>query len=206
MVNTVNLGETEIKILEAATIVFTEKGFEGTRMQDIADKAKINKALLHYYYRNKEKLFGEVFRRVFIQMISKLVGELSGDKSVFAKIRTFFREHQQILLDNDQLPLFILSEIKRNPVLLVNEFEKLDISIVRLDFYKQIEEEKKRGIIRKDVQPLFLVLNMMSLSVFPFAARELINGVLDLEKTEFNHMIEYQKEQLGEFVINAIKK
>ena len=47
---------TEEKILEAASEVFTEKGFAGTRTRDIAEKAGINLALLNYYFRSKEKL------------------------------------------------------------------------------------------------------------------------------------------------------
>ena len=52
---------TEEVIFDAAEEVFIEKGFEGARMQEIAEKAGINKALLHYYYRTKEKLFKAIF-------------------------------------------------------------------------------------------------------------------------------------------------
>ncbi|NBX80818.1 MAG: TetR/AcrR family transcriptional regulator, partial [Flavobacteriales bacterium] len=52
---------TEVKIMEAAKVVFMKYGLYGARMQDIADTAGINKALLHYYFRNKEKLFDQVF-------------------------------------------------------------------------------------------------------------------------------------------------
>ena len=48
---------TEEKIIIAARNIFTKKGMNGARMQEIADEAGINKALLHYYYRNKEQLF-----------------------------------------------------------------------------------------------------------------------------------------------------
>ena len=45
---------TEEKIIDAATDVFVQKGMDGARMQEIADLAGINKALLHYYFRSKE--------------------------------------------------------------------------------------------------------------------------------------------------------
>ena len=54
--------ETEEKIFEAARLIFQERGFEGARMQEIADKANINKSMLHYYYRSKDNLFFEVFK------------------------------------------------------------------------------------------------------------------------------------------------
>ena len=62
---------TEEKIFEAATDVFVEKGMDGARMQDIADKAGINKALLHYYFRTKDKLFNAVFEMIAKKIFKK---------------------------------------------------------------------------------------------------------------------------------------
>ena len=61
---TENDKQTEEKIFEAATDVFVEKGMDGARMQDIANHAGINKALLHYYYRTKDHLFNAVFEKI----------------------------------------------------------------------------------------------------------------------------------------------
>jgi AcrR family transcriptional regulator len=51
----VNKASTEKRILDAAKEVFITRGFDGARMQEIADIADINKALLHYYFRSKDK-------------------------------------------------------------------------------------------------------------------------------------------------------
>ena len=74
--------KTAEKILEAATRVFTTKGFAGTRMEEIAAASGINRALLNYYYRSKETLFEVVFSRHFIQMQSGMGAILSGNMSV----------------------------------------------------------------------------------------------------------------------------
>jgi AcrR family transcriptional regulator len=70
MVNdmTENDKQTEDKIFEAATLVFEEKGMAGARMQNIADRAGINKALLHYYFRTKDHLFDAVFAKLAQKM------------------------------------------------------------------------------------------------------------------------------------------
>ena len=60
---------TEQKILEAAKEVFYKKGLGGARMSEIADKAKINKAMLHYYFRSKQKLFDRIFQDAFAKII-----------------------------------------------------------------------------------------------------------------------------------------
>jgi AcrR family transcriptional regulator len=64
--------QTEDKIFNAATLVFEEKGMDGARMQDIADKAGINKALLHYYFRTKDRLFEVVFQKLYLKVILQL--------------------------------------------------------------------------------------------------------------------------------------
>ena len=64
---------TEEKIFDSATEIFIKKGFEGARMQDIADHAGINKSLLHYYYRTKERLFNEVFENITDRIYRKLI-------------------------------------------------------------------------------------------------------------------------------------
>lgn len=84
--------QTEDKILDAATFIFEEKGMDGARMQEIADKAGINKSLLHYYYRTKEKLFKSVFNKLAKRMFKKFMFNLAEENLSFEdKIRLFTR-------------------------------------------------------------------------------------------------------------------
>ena len=88
---------TEEKIFEAATEVFVEKGMDGARMQDIADHAGINKTLLHYYYRTKEKLFTTVFEMIARKLFKKFAPVFDENLSLEDKIRFFFKEHISFL-------------------------------------------------------------------------------------------------------------
>ena len=63
----------ETGILNAAKRIFQQKGMEGARMQEIADEAGINKALLHYYYRSKQLLFEAVFKNAFLLLAPQLL-------------------------------------------------------------------------------------------------------------------------------------
>ena len=85
--------QTEERIFESATEIFIEKGMDGARMQDIADHAWINKALLHYYYRSKEHLFEAVFEKMAAVMFSRFSPVFDEKTSLEDKIRFFFREH-----------------------------------------------------------------------------------------------------------------
>src|SRR6476661_8865146 len=77
----------EQRILDAAHKVFIRRGTAGARMQEIADEAGVNKALLHYYFRNKGRLADAVFQRVAVGIFSRL-GEAAGsDAELEDKVR-----------------------------------------------------------------------------------------------------------------------
>ena len=92
---------TEKIILEAARLVFIRKGFDGARMQEIADEARINKALLHYYFRSKDKLFMAIFVDVIQAFISSSVKFIQDPgHSVFDKIRLFVEKYISLIQEN----------------------------------------------------------------------------------------------------------
>ena len=124
---TENDKQTEEKIFDSATDVFTEKGMDGARMQDIANQAGINKALLHYYYRTKDHLFNAVFEKIAGQMFEKFAPVFDEKLSLEEKIRFFFREHITFLQKNPRLPAFLLNEINRNPERIKKLIQKIDI-------------------------------------------------------------------------------
>src|ERR1700759_4757996 len=106
---------TEEKILSAAKKVFLTKGMDGARMQDIADEAGINKALLHYYFRSKDKLFEQIFLDVAGALLPRIFAILESDRGLFEKIESFCDEYISQLIETPYVPIFILNEIHRQP-------------------------------------------------------------------------------------------
>ena len=102
-----NLENTEAKIVEAAKSVFILKGFDGARMQEIADEANINKALLHYYFRSKDKLFKRVFHDIFSQSVSGVATLVENASSFEELINTFVEFYVEMLKARPYLPNFI---------------------------------------------------------------------------------------------------
>ena len=80
----------ETQILNAAKKVFQKKGMDGARMQEIADEAGINKALLHYYYRSKQQLFEAVFKFAFNLLAPQLNQILNDDSSIENQNKEFY--------------------------------------------------------------------------------------------------------------------
>jgi len=198
---------TEQKILNAAKDVFQKKGMTGARMQEIADHAGINKALLHYYYRTKEKLFEKVFENAFSLFIPKVKEMLIADKPVLKKIDFFVDNYIELLQKHPYIPGFIINELNRNPHILIDIIEKN--TLVKQDHLvddleKQIEKDVKANKIRT-IDARSLLINILALCVFPVVARPVLTGVLfDNDSEAYELFMDQRKDLVKEFIKNAL--
>ena len=157
---------TEEKILNAAQEVFIQKGMDGSRMQEIADHAGINKALLHYYFRTKQKLFEAIFKKVFKHVFPKIEMLILSDKPIEEKLGTFIEKYIDVLLMNPYLPTFIIKEMHRDPDFLASVMKSQGIHPEHI--INVFEKEMEAGRIRK-MNPQDLMINVLGLCIFPFA-------------------------------------
>lgn len=195
---------TEEKILVAAKKVFMEKGLEGTRMQEIADEAGINKALLHYYFRSKDKLFEGVFKEAFFKLVPSLMALLKLDIPLFDKIRLFTGQYIDIFKENHYIPGFVIHELNRNPDRIIELMS--NVGIQPEFFMKQVQEEVNKGNIRP-IDPRDLVVNMLAMCIFPFVAAPILDTIIfKKDARAYALFIEDRKKTVPEFIINSIKK
>ncbi|HUM46051.1 MAG TPA: TetR/AcrR family transcriptional regulator [Chitinophagales bacterium] len=196
---------TEQKILAAARKVFQSKGMHGARMQDIADTAGINKALLHYYFRSKDQLFEAVFKEALQQLFPKI--ELLANSAIPLpkKIEQFVHGYMDVLMEHPFLPGFVLHEINQDP----DKFERLFIPkgavTKNKKFLQQIAEEVKKGAINP-IDPRQLMVNMLSLCIFPFAAKPMICKVMGMNEKEFRQFIAQRKQLIPSLIIQSISR
>lgn len=181
---------TEKTILLSARRIFTIKGFDGARMQEIADDAGINKALLHYYYRTKDKLFEAVFKEVLNLIFPKIISILQSPIPVFEKIEKISLTYIEMLKENPDLAIFVFHEISRNPRRLVENFRNagIDFEIIR----KQISLEANQGKI-VPIKAEHLITNLISMCVFPFIAKPVLKGMMGMDDEAFRQFIEERK-------------
>jgi TetR/AcrR family transcriptional regulator len=206
MVKTDTEKQTEDKIFDAALAVFEEKGFAAARMQEIADRAGINKALLHYYFRSKDHLFDAVFDKRLGDMFSKIFGVFMSDKPFEEKIREYYSEHISFFEKNPRLPNFIISEIALNPAMLAKRFSKIDYAALRDVVMEKNGKELAGYNIGKEDWPQLMV-TIISLTVFPFAAQEIIKVLLPRigATDDFNKFMNDRKSFASDFVMNSLK-
>ena len=196
---------TEEKILQAAREVFQQKGYDGARMRDIADRASINKGLLHYYFRTKDALFEKIFGIAFQTMVAQVNEIFSADASLFDKIRTFTDKYIDLIARNEYLPKFVINEINRNPDQFIEHMQIRKKKPVVHVFIEQFEKEIAAGNI-KAVNARQFCINMISLCLFPFIARPMMQTILDIDYATYRQMMQDRKKEVAEFLIAAIRK
>jgi len=194
---------TETEILIAAKEIFQQKGMAGARMQEIADKAKINKALLHYYYRSKRLLFEAVFKSAFSLLAPQLNKVLNDDSDLFEKIRKFTENYVSFVIKHPYLPNFVIQELNKNPEFVQKlRSEKNFPSIEK--FKLQVSDAINQGII-KPIEAEQLFINIISLNIFPFIGEPLLMTLVNVDKESYNKILENRKTEVAEFIINSIK-
>lgn len=204
MVNKEKDTSAEEKILEAAKNVFISKGMSGARMQDIADAAGINKALLHYYFRSKEKLFQKIFMDAFEKLFPKLSSILDSNETVFKKIELICVEYITQVQAMPYLPVFVISELNRQPEVFLKQVWSKRKPPVKA-FIEMIQASISKGEI-KPTNPFHLLLNIVSLCIFPMMARPLFLQVTGISKKDYDTMIEERKKIIPKIIIQSIKK
>lgn len=195
---------TEEIILDAARKVFVRDGMMGARMQDIADEAGINKALLHYYFRNKELLFEKIFLDAALQIFPRMNAVFQSEIPLLQKIENFVEAYITVVMENPYLPIFVLNEINRDPERFLKKLWPNHSKPNPAPLLKQIQEEVAAGRI-KPIDPASLLVNMISLVVFPFVGRPMIQHMIGMDKKQFAAFMEQRKQELSRFIIDAIR-
>ena len=194
---------TEEKIKEAARRVFTQKGYAATRTRDIAEESGYNLALINYYFRSKEKLF-DIIRVEHLQgFVHNVLGILNDRNTTLQeKMQILIGHYIDMLIKNPDLPLFILNEIRNDPGKLVakvgvDEMQHKELHIVTQ--WREITEKKKMPA----VNPIHMLMNIVSMTIFPFVGSPLIRNRTGISMEEFNALMEERK-KLIPIWINAI--
>lgn len=195
---------TEEKIKNAARVVFHNKGFAATRTRDIAEEAGINLALLNYYFRSKEKLF-DIIMLESMKNFFKSISEVFNNEQISLdnKIEKLAISYIDLLIANPNIPLFLMSELKMQPDELVAKMGMKEI-IMKSSFLKQFEQGVKDGKIMP-IHPLHFLMNLISMTIFPFVASPMIKGMGDLSQKQFDELMQQRKLLIPKWVKATLK-
>lgn len=196
----------EISILNAAEQLFLEKGFNGVSTTQIAQKVGCNQALIHYYYRTKANLFQKVFENKLKYLVSLF--DIIEDESLSFEEKLVIRikSHFDALAQNPLLPMFVLNEIRSNSstINIIRETFKREAPKLISRFEKELEIEIKAKRIR-DISALDLLINIISLNIFVFLARPIMEYVFCIDETIENAMLENRKQEIVNTILNSLR-
>ncbi|MEZ4883344.1 MAG: helix-turn-helix domain-containing protein [Chitinophagales bacterium] len=197
--------DTEQLILEAARQQFVQNGFAATRMQEIADEAGINKAMLHYYFRTKEKLYQEIIGQILNTVIPQFAKAMEYQGTVMEKIEEVVHTYISVLTEYPDIPFFIMSELSQKRESFIVELKKrAQFSPVILAFMSQMQQEMNEGKIRK-IPPVHLLLNILAMCAFPFMAKPIFCNIMNIPENNFDQLMQQRKEVIVDFVRNALE-
>ncbi|SOE20808.1 DNA-binding transcriptional regulator, AcrR family [Spirosomataceae bacterium TFI 002] len=183
---------TEQKILAAAEEVFLQEGFSGARMQLIADKAAINKAMLHYYFRSKDALFEKVFDENSKKFFPEMIEILDTNLPFSEKVESFIDRYIDMLLAKPFLPLFVMNTINQKGK---DDFiQKLPLELPQKLMSSYFVDQSK-GLVR-EINPMQFMLSIMGMCVFPFLAKPMISKAFNMVDEDFKALMLQRKLEL----------
>jgi AcrR family transcriptional regulator len=203
--------DAEEVILEAAHEVFVRRGTAGARMREIADAAGVNQALLHYYFRSKEGLARAVFGRAARRLMPAVLQALGSDLPLDEKVERVIDTEMEVLGKHPYLPGYILCELAHHP----ERAEQLVEAALGEDGESsgqaalavlggQLREAAEAGTIAPTA-PEQLVVNLLALAIFPFAARPLHEIVLGLDDEGYEAFLGVRRNELAGFVLRGLR-
>ncbi|HEY8783920.1 MAG TPA: TetR family transcriptional regulator [Mucilaginibacter sp.] len=182
---------TEEKIKEAARVVFTSKGYAATKVRDIAAEANINLALVNYYFRSKEKLFELIMAETIQKLFDKVQNIINDESStIIEKIEEVVDHYISLLIENPDLPLFVVNEIMSGSNKLPQMTNNGQL-FLNSHFAKQLMALHAEGKI--PFHPLNIMMNLVGMMAFPFLSRPLLLRSGALTADDFRKIVEERK-------------
>lgn len=203
--------DTEERILAAAREVFLRRGTAGARMQQIADEAGVNKALLHYYFDDKATISEAVFRKAAGQLFPRVLEVLRSEAELEEKVHRVVELELGHLLEHPFVPGYLITELHSQPGraeellrALAGEPAERFVPEVMETVGRQLEEGAEEGRFRP-IPPEQFVLNLISVCIFPFAAAPMVKQLFGLDDEGFRDFIRRRREILPEAVLRGIR-
>jgi TetR/AcrR family transcriptional regulator len=197
---------TEHRILLAAEEVFLDKGFSAAKTTEIARKAEVNHALVHYYFRSKENLFETVFINKYKQVLVVLTEAVDGEKPYLERLQQIITAQFDLFVNSPKMPLFIVNEFLNNPQRL--NFLKRKISLFPQEILIRFENQTKKAIEAGLIHPIDtkeLLFNVFSLLFSVFVTRSFSQHIFNWNGLDYPAFAKRREKEIIDFVLNSLR-
>ena len=197
--------ETEKLIFDAALTVFASKGRDGARMQEIADRAGINRALLHYYFRTKQQLYEAVFAHLFQQYVASFRESLQLEGTFGEALKHFIGAYIDYVREHQDMARLMMNENLAGGSLLGEHLAKAFATrgSPQHSMEAAIRKAVENGEIRP-VDPRQTMLTVISTCAFFFLIAPTVKVMNPLAAADFDAFIEARKKHVFEVLYHGL--
>jgi TetR/AcrR family transcriptional regulator len=167
-------------ILRAAAEEFAEHGIAGARTEAIAREARVNKALLYYYFKDKETLYGAVLDHAFSGLKATVFRVLDSDLPAREKIMTYAGTYFDFIASNQVYPRLMQREMMRAREGHSPHIEKLVKNYLQ-PIYARVGELLRKGIAEgefRKIDPAHFIPSMVAMIIFYFSSAPLMQKIV----------------------------
>jgi len=180
------------RIRRSAQHLFLKQGYTATTTRQIAEHSGENLALLNYYFGSKERLFAQIMMENLAVFMDGMKTAFNDDKTALEeKVTLFVNRYIDLLALQPDLPLFIFSSLRTNPLKLSQKVGARDV-FLKSHFTTQYNAAVKDGSI-SELPIMHFVMNLVGMTVFPFVARPMLEAVGNLAPNTFDKMMQERR-------------
>lgn len=187
--------KTEQHIIEVARQVFIEKGFAETSMSDIAARAGINRPVLHYYFRTKERMFEAVFADIMHYFIPTIHQIVLQDKPIKERVSEITDVYIDMMRKSPLMPVFVVREIQRDAGHLLNTINKMETGSYISKIKEALLDEMERGRMKK-IPIEFIPYTFYGLLFMPFLTKPLTDIIFPVSPEGFGERLRRWKDEV----------
>jgi TetR/AcrR family transcriptional regulator len=200
---------SKVRILEAAMELFAEKGKHGTRMEEVAARAGINKAMVYYYYTSKDYLYKEVLKSILQSVYSSIyctLEKIPQDHNPISKVKNFLTAHFEAFSNQKIYTKIILDVHANEPEEFKNVFEavtkKWEKNIPQ-EMLKIFEQGMAQKIFR-DINYKHVMISIFGMNLIYYFGKSIAQALLQLEVDDEHTFLKERKESNIDLLLNGI--
>jgi AcrR family transcriptional regulator len=197
----------ELQILQAAEKEFLKKGYDGARTTSIAKEAGVTHAMLHYYFRTKEQLFEQIIDKKMSEITPMLTYLFGNEKlPLTERIKEAVSVHFDFIIDNPDLPRFLINEVLPNKERFKVLKSKIDNVLHSVEYLqKEVDEAALRGEVAQ-----FNIINLfqtiLSLNIFSSIIPRYMENMFEENNFNTKEFLAIRKAENIETIMRRIKK
>lgn len=198
------MADAKEKIFHAALKEFSKEGLGGARVERIAKKAGVNKAMIFYYFSSKQNLYQELLTHVMSKIFGRISGLMAQETSAEIFLEKITEVYITFLAKHQDFVRMIVLDMIQNPGNIDHFFKKFFED--RFDegpglFFGKVEAWYEKGEITES-DPLHFIVNVISLNIFIFIGKPIIEAIFNVKVDEIDDF--YQNRIKS--VVNILKK